>query len=106
MLGKREGILLYFSYFSIYFGSTFLRRPFSEMKKNNSRISVAGTSFVPWKFARDMGSSSHWMLIMMQGQETNRDNFGKSFCFSTLYTIIVCRVYRGDFYEYTRRTIS
>ena len=31
---------------------------------------------------RDMGSSSHWELIMAQGQETNGDNLEMSFRYS------------------------
>ena len=36
-----------------------------------SRTSMARTSLGLWKFVRDMGSSSHWGLIMAQGRETN-----------------------------------
>ena len=48
-----------------------------------SRTSMARTPLGPWKFVRDMGSSSHWGLIMAPGQEANSDNLGKSFWFST-----------------------
>ena len=34
-----------------------------------SRTSVARTSLGSWKFVRDMGSSSHWGLIIAPGQE-------------------------------------
>ena len=44
-----------------------------------SRISVARTSLGPWKFVRDMGSSSHWGLIIAQGQKANKNNLGMSF---------------------------
>ena len=33
-----------------------------------SRTSMAQTSFGPWKFVRDMGSSGHWGLIITPGQ--------------------------------------
>ena len=33
----------------------------------------------PWKFIRDMVSSSHRGLIMVPGQGVNGDNLGKSF---------------------------
>ena len=38
---------------------------------------MARTALGPWKFIRDMGSSSHWGLIMAPGQEANVDNSGK-----------------------------
>ena len=44
--------------------------------KKYSRASMARTSSGPWKFVRDMGSSSHWGLIMAPVQEANRDNLG------------------------------
>ena len=44
---------------------------------------MAQTSLGPWKFVRDMGSSSHWGLIMEPGQEANCDNLRKSFQSST-----------------------
>ena len=40
---------------------------------------MARTSLESWKFIRDMGSLSHWGLIMAQGQEVNGNNLGKSF---------------------------
>ena len=36
----------------------------SENTTNYSKTSMARTSLGPWKFIRDMGSSSHWGLIM------------------------------------------
>ena len=45
----------------------------------HSQTSIAGTSLGPWKCVRDIGSSSHWELIMASGQESNCDNLGKSF---------------------------
>ena len=36
-----------------------------------SQTSMAWTAFRPWKFIQDIGSSSHWLLIMAPGQETN-----------------------------------
>ena len=35
---------------------------------------MARTPFGPWKSVRDMGSSSHWGLIMVPGQKQNNDN--------------------------------
>ena len=37
---------------------------------------MARTSLGPWKFIRDMDSSSHRRLIMMPGQEANVNNLG------------------------------
>ena len=36
-----------------------------------NRTSMARTSLGPWKFVRDMGSSSFWGLILALGQEAN-----------------------------------
>ena len=53
--------------------------------------------------SRAIGSSSHWGLIMMPGQETNGDNLGHFFIFKT---VMVCWVYSlelpqwGDSFEY------
>ena len=33
----------------------------------------------PWKFVRNMGSSSHWGLVMTPVQEANSDSLGKFF---------------------------
>ena len=38
---------------------------------------MARTSLGPWKFIRDMGSSSHWGLIMAPGQEVYGDYLGE-----------------------------
>ena len=40
---------------------------------------MAQTALEPWTFARDMGSSSHWGLIIAPGQEANGDYLGISF---------------------------
>ena len=53
-----------------------------------SRISMARTSLGPWKFIRNMGSLSHWGLIMAPVQEANSDNLGKSFRFSTQWLCV------------------
>ena len=50
---------------------------------------MARTSLGPQKIARDMGSSSHWGLIMAPVQEANSDNLGKIF----FDFMIVCWVY-------------
>ena len=47
-------------------------------KSKYSRTSMARTSLGQWKIVRNMGSSSHW-LIMVPGQEANDDNLGKPF---------------------------
>ena len=57
-----------------------------------SGTSMAQTSLGPWKFVRDMGTSSHWGLIITPGQEAN----GKNTCiekpFLNFYTIIMCTI--------------
>ena len=55
-----------------------------------SRTSMARTSLGPWKFVRDMSSSSHWRLIMAPVREANNDNLGKSFGFSTQWLYVEC----------------
>ena len=57
---------------------------------NYSQTSMARTSLGPWKFVRNMGSSSHWGLIMTPLQEANSDNLGKSFRFSTQWLYVEC----------------
>ena len=51
---------------------------FAEVQKNYSRTSMARTSLGPWKFVPDMGSSSHWGLIIAQGQTANENNLEMS----------------------------
>ena len=41
-------------------------------------------------FLKEMGSSSHWGLIIVPGQEANRDNLGMSFRSSTRYWYDEC----------------
>ena len=55
-----------------------------------SRTSMARTSSGPWTFVRDMGSSSHWGLIITPVQEANSDNLGTSFRFSTQWLYVEC----------------
>ena len=64
--------------------------PYLLVHDNYSRTSMARTSLGPWKFVRDMGSSSHWGLIMAPVQEANSDNLGKSFRFSTQWLYVEC----------------
>ena len=45
-----------------------------------SRTSLARTCLGQWIFIRDMGSSSHWGLIIAPGLEAYGDNVGKYFC--------------------------
>ena len=54
---------------------------------------MAQTSLGPWKFIRDMGTLSHWGLIMAPVQEANSDNLGKSFWFSTQWLYVECTHY-------------
>ena len=44
-----------------------------------SLTSMAWISLGPWKLLLDMGSSNHWWLILVPGQEANGDNLGKYF---------------------------
>ena len=48
-----------------------------------SQTSIARTSLGPWKFVREMDSSSQCDLIMAPGQEANGDNLWKCFRSST-----------------------
>ena len=65
-------------------------RKFPLGKWRYSQTSVTRTSLGPWKFVRDMGSSSHWGLIMAPVQEANTDNLGKCFQFSTQRLYVEC----------------
>ena len=71
-------------------------------------VLVRSMSLILPRNVRDMGSSSHWGLIMTPGQEANGDNL---VIFSSFWTIMVCWVYsiespqRGDSNEYTQHTI-
>ena len=53
----------------------------------NSEPSIACTSFGPWKFVLELGSSSHWGLIIAQCQEANGDIRD---VFSIFFEIMVC----------------
>ena len=44
-----------------------LSRKSAPLMSVHSRISKVQTSLRQWKFALDMGSSSHWGLIITQG---------------------------------------
>ena len=65
-------------------------QPYSSFS-TYSRTSMARASLGPWKFIRDMGSSSHVIMapvimavvIMAPVLEANSDNLGNSFLFST-----------------------
>ena len=71
---------------------------------NYSRTLMAQTPMRPLKFVQDMGSLSHWGLIMASGLEANSDNLGK-------YTKMEYCVYSlelpwwGDSNEYTQPKI-
>ena len=70
---------------------------------------MARTSLGPWKFVRDMGSYSHWELIMVPGQEANSDNLGKSFQFlhnNCMLSVLIRIASMRDSNEYTQHTIS
>ena len=51
---------------------------------------MAQTYLRPWKFVRDMGSSSHWDLIMAPDQEANDDHLGMSFRSSAQQWYVEC----------------
>ena len=95
--------------FTAYFPQRMFSLSLTKCYFNYSRTSMARTSLGPYKIVRDMGSSSHWGLIMVPGQEVNSDNL-RNF-FSMFYTIIVCWVYSlesprwGVSNEYTQHTI-
>ena len=55
-------------------------------KVKYSLNSMAPTSLGTRKFVLDMGSSSHWGLIIVPGQVANVDNSGVSFQSPTKYT--------------------
>ena len=47
----------------------------AKAKNVNIQSNPNGSSSLgPWEFVRDMGSSSHWGLIMALGQEATGDN--------------------------------
>ena len=68
----------------------YIKVGFKGIKIIYSRTSMARTSLGPWKFVRDVSSSSHWGLIMALVQETNSDNLGKCFQFSKQWLYIEC----------------
>ena len=91
------------------------RRILSRLVKENrhttqqacySRTSMARTSLGPWKFVRDMGSSSHWGLIMAPVQEANSDNLGKYFQFSTQWFYVECRIASMRQFEWVHSTYN
>ena len=54
---------------------------FNGQQKNTAELQCLEYPLGPQKIFRDMGSSSHWGLIMVPGQEANSDNFGVFFYF-------------------------
>ena len=54
-----------------------------------SQTSMARTSFGPWHFVRDIGSSSHWGLIIAPGQEANADNLGMYIFYTFRWAILM-----------------
>ena len=71
-----------------------------------SWTSITRPPLGPWKFVRDVGSSSHWGLIMKPGQEANGDNLGNVFDLrdKNYMLSVLIRIASSD--EYTRHTIS
>ena len=70
---------------------------------------MALTSLELWKFVRDMGSSSHWGLIMAPVQEANSDNLGKSFDFlhnDCMLSVLIRIASMSDSNVYTQHTIT
>ena len=57
-----------------------------------SRTSMAQTSLGPWKFVWDMGSSSHWGLIMAPVHEANSDNLVFDFLHSDCMLSVFIRI--------------
>ena len=47
----------------------------------------------------EMGSLSHWGLIMATGNEANSDNLGKCFRFSTQYEVILMKTHNIQFHD-------
>ena len=74
-----------------------------KSKQIYSKTSMARTSLGPWKVIREMGSQSHWGLIMSGSKWWQFKEV-----FVIFYTIIVCCVYSlesprwGDSNEYTQ----
>ena len=52
--------------------------------------STAFGMYGPWKLILDMGSSSHWGLILVRDQEADEDSLGKSFRSSVI--MVYCNI--------------
>ena len=66
--------------------------PYIPLLSLYSRNSMAWTSLGPWRFVRNMGSSSHWGWIMVQGQEAIGDNLAKSLLHNNGMLSILIRI--------------
>ena len=55
---------------------TFILDPLKTQMQSNC---MTKTSLGPWKLVLNMGSSSHWELIIARCQEANSDNLGMPF---------------------------
>ena len=57
-----------------------------QIQSNLNGSNIFGTM----EIRSNMGSSSHWGLIMAPVQEANSDNLGKCFSFSTQWLYVEC----------------
>ena len=64
-------------YLHIFFSVTKLSFFFRHIKVHPT--SMAETSLRPWESVLEIGSLSHWGLIIMPSQEANKSNLGRSF---------------------------
>ena len=77
----------------------------NEIQLNFNGSNMFGTI----ETVRDTGSSSHWELIMVPGQEANSDNLRVFFIFCTITVYLVYSLESprwGDSNEYTQHTSS
>ena len=68
----------------------FLERTCSNFRTSYSQTLLARTSLGPWKFVWDMGSLSHWGLIIIPGQKANGDDLGNCFLSSIQKWYVEC----------------
>ena len=78
---KKKKYILCLFFFCFFFFCFFSKA--KQVVHAYSRILMAQTSSGPKKVVWDMGNSSHWGLIVVQGQKTNSEYFGFLFQFST-----------------------
>ena len=67
---------------------------------------MARTPLKPWKYVRDRGSSSYWILIIVPGQETSYTCRYLSIFLAWRYVVFSLKSpHWGDSYEYKHYTI-